>query len=246
MSDEEEIAALRRRLDELEAKRSPPPQPPPSTAADRNPGPKRSLWPAAALLASLLGAIIALDRCGSPTSETGVPVAVSTSDDPDVNAGAAAIARAAAIQTWRYSDEVDPMTDKRTRTACITSDDKVILDSPYKPVTAQLCVRNSAKFGVDAYFSLEGRGQILCDSYSGCTGHIRINDGPRTAIRMVEPADHSTETLFFASGRRTATLLEKATRTRVELTYYQAGNQAVTFNTVGLNLHQLGIAPSPK
>lgn len=138
------------------------------------------------------------------------------------------------------------MNDKHTRTACVTSNDLVSLDSPYEPVTADLCIRNSAKFGLDTFFRLNGSGQILCDSYDGCTGHIRLDDGPRRGISMSTSADHSSEILFFSSGRTAMNLIAGAKVTRVELTYYEAGTQAVTFNTEGLDLAKLGVARGKK
>ena len=248
LSDEEEIAELKRRLALLEARREK--QVPPIVPPDENVvGHKPSRKGPGIALASLVGffllmALIA--QCEGPTSN---PSSASGAD-PVIQAtpsySSPPPSAKPAAETWRYSDEVDPMNDKHTRMACVTSNDLVSLDSPYQPVTADLCIRESAKFGLDTFFRLNGSGQILCDSYDGCTGHIRLDDGPRRAISMSTAADHSSEILFFSSGRSAMNLIAGAKVTRVELTYYQAGIQAVTFNTEGLDFAKLGVSRGKK
>ncbi|MET3666247.1 hypothetical protein [Caulobacter sp. 1776] len=248
MSDEEEIAELKRRLAELEARRAQ--QAPPIVAPAANPAgqkPSRNgVGVALAVVVGLLLLMALLSQCRGPTGAT----SPSSNDDP-VNATASNPSSSPApsipvAETWRYTDDVDPMNDRHTRTACVTSSDLVSLNSPYEPVTADLCIRNSAKFGLDTYFRLNGSGQILCDSYDGCTGHIRLDDGQRRAISMSTSADHSSEILFFSSGRSAMNLVAGAKVTRVELTYYEAGTQAVTFNTGGLDLSKLGVTRGKK
>lgn len=251
LSDEEEIAELRRRIAELEARRTPQ-SPTPEAQIPIVAAPKQarggSVGTAIALLIGAVVLLTALVQCGSPSTTS--TTTTSSSTDPVYPSASTSSGSSTPYeppkQAWRYSDDVDPMNDKHTRMACVTSNDMVSLDSPYEPVTADLCVRNSAKFGLDTFFQLNGSGQILCDSYDGCTGHIRLDDGPRRAISMSTSADHSSEVLFFSSGRSAMNLIAGAKVTRVELTYYQAGSQAVTFNTAELDLSKLGLSRAKK
>lgn len=254
MSNEEEIAALRRRLAELEAAQAktesqataPGTQPSAPAAPVQQPSNSGRMIGIGILVALVAVFVIAQLSAKSPTK--------APSPDPAAPVGNYVAAESytpgkvvtPAPQNWSYTDSVDPMNDKHTRTACVESNDMVLLESPYEPVTAQLCIRNSAKFGLDAYFALNGSGQILCDSYYGCKGHIRIDEGPRTAVSMSEPADHSSDMLFFSSGKGLLNMVSNSKRARVELTYYQAGSQSVEFNTSGLDKSRLGLAEGTK
>lgn len=138
------------------------------------------------------------------------------------------------------------MSDRKTRMACVDSTDTVNLDWPYKSVTAELCIRNSPKFGFDVFFQLNGDGQILCDSYNGCSAKIRYGDAPAGRNGALTAADHSSNVIFLTGARNIAARLAKADTTRIELTYYQAGSQAVSFPTKGLDLARLGLGGGKK
>lgn len=135
---------------------------------------------------------------------------------------------------WRYTSEVDAMTDKETRTACVTSTDEVELKWPYKAVTAELCLRDSPKFGKEAYMALNGDGQILCRSYEPCAITVRFGDKPMQKLSGIGAADGSTNIVFV----RDRALVDRALAanpdvTRIEVDYYQAGRQALAFPTAG-------------
>ncbi|WP_454760399.1 hypothetical protein [Caulobacter segnis] len=147
---------------------------------------------------------------------------------------------------WTYTEDVDAMSDRKTRLACVDSTDTVNLDWPYKPTTAALCIRNSPKFGFDVYYRLNGDGQILCDSYDGCSIKIRYGDAPAGRNGALTSADHSSEIIFLTGARNVAARLAKAKTTRMELTFYQAGSQTVTFPTEGLDLAKVGLGGGGK
>lgn len=147
---------------------------------------------------------------------------------------------------WTYTEDVDAMSDRKTRTACVDSTDTVNLDWPYKSVTAELCIRNSPKYGFDVFFVLNGDGQILCDSYNGCSAKIRYGDAPAGRNGALSAADHSSNIVFLTGARNVAARLAKADVTKIELTYYQAGSQAVSFPTKGLDLTKVGLGGGGK
>ena len=150
------------------------------------------------------------------------------------------------VQRWTYREDRDPMDDRKTKLACATSSDTVSLDWPYKPTTADICLRNSPKFGKDIYFVLNNDGQIICSSYDGCTVRIRIDDAPAERIQANTAADHSSNILFLSGSARLAQRLAKAKTLAVEAQYYQAGQQAVTFDVEGLDLNKAGFAAAKK
>lgn len=155
-------------------------------------------------------------------------------------------APAAPSYAWVYVDDVDPMSDRKTLTACVNSSDEVALDAPYESVTARLCIRNSPKFGVDVFYVLNGDGQILCDISDGCNVGVRYGDAPAGRNGGTTSADHSSNIIFLDGGRAVAARLAKAKTTKIELTYYQAGVQSVTFPTEGLDLGKVGLGGGAK
>lgn len=135
---------------------------------------------------------------------------------------------------WRYTVDRDGMSDGVTRTACVQSSDRVQQSFPYEDTGGRLCVRDSPRWGIDVYLSLNGDGQILCSSFDDCTIRVRFDDGAAQSFSAVGPADHSTTSLFFRNASRAITGLRSADQTRIEFQLYQQGTQYLTFPTAGL------------
>jgi hypothetical protein len=136
---------------------------------------------------------------------------------------------------WSYYTNDDPMSDKDIEFACVTSDNKVDLDFPYGAVAAELCVRDSAQYGRDAYIQLLDKGQILCHSYSECELMIRFDKAPARTFEGVGPSDNSSDTVFIRARNTLESNLRKADRTAIQLPFYQAGNQTFIFQTKGFD-----------
>lgn len=141
---------------------------------------------------------------------------------------------AAPASDWRMTERTDPMTDQTVKTACVTSNNEVYLSPPYGPRSAQLCIRQHPEFGRDVYLSLNGSGQILCRSYDNCTIPIRFDEGAVQRFTGNEPSDNSSETVFVANDGRFITAAKAASRIRVQLEFYQNGNQTFDFPAKGL------------
>jgi hypothetical protein len=135
---------------------------------------------------------------------------------------------------WSYGDEVDPMTDAHTYTACTRSTAPVRLLAPYEDTSAQLCVRQSKKFGLDAYIVLDGSGQILC-GYDSCPIPARFDSGSVVRLDGGEPSDHSTNIKFLRPAASVVRRLRGTRRARFDLTFYDAGVQTLEFNTNGFD-----------
>jgi len=245
-----EIAELRARLAELEARRSaeagqaspsPPPVSPPTSPEPQKPN--RAALAVAGVVGVILLIVVARS-CdpGKPaaTSQTSPATAPATPAAPTAPATPAPPPEP--TYAWSYDEDADAMSDRKTLFACVNSTDKVWLDPPYEPVTARLCVRNSPKFGVDVFYSLNGDGQILCDSYDGCSIKVRYGDTPAGRNGATTAADHSSNIIFLSGPRAVAARMAKAKTTKIELTFYQAGDQAVSFPTEGLDLSKVGLA----
>lgn len=134
---------------------------------------------------------------------------------------------------WEYDTNLDPMTDKVTRTACIRSSNAVKLLPPYEPTRARLCLRDSAQHGRDAYVRLEKDGQVLCRSYEECAVKVRFDKGTAETFSAIGPSDHSTDMFFILSRDRLERELKSADVTAIQAEFYQAGLQAMLFDTKG-------------
>jgi hypothetical protein len=187
---------------------------------------------AAAIVAVIIGAI-SIGQCSRTPSDT-----VSSNPPTDTSSGdaktAAPAVQAAPEQIWKYTETTDELTGKPTKTACTTSTNEVHLEPPYESVTADFCIRNSAKFGIDAYINLNGSGQILCSSYEGCTVKASFDKGPVKAFPGAEAADHSSNIIFINNTNRLIAEVKKSETVVIELRFYQAGVQDLTFKTEGL------------
>lgn len=138
------------------------------------------------------------------------------------------------LTSWSYRDTVDPMTDKKTEFACVTSTNEVLLNPPYDNVRAELCIRQSPRYGLDAFIQLLGDGQIICRSYDNCTVQVRFGQGSQQSFSATDAADGSSNITFITNASRFVTGAKGSDVTRVQMTFYEAGNQVIEFNTKGL------------
>ncbi len=137
--------------------------------------------------------------------------------------------------TWEYSATTDPLTDKVSRTACVTSTEQVMLPSPYQPVRAQLCLRDSPQFGHDAYVALLGDGQFMVRSYATSLAQVRFDKEPASSYSIIGASDGSSNIAFITNRSRLETHLKGADQTIIAAEFYQAGTQIMTFNTAGFS-----------
>lgn len=136
---------------------------------------------------------------------------------------------------WEYDSSTDAMTDKTTRTACIRSSNAIQLSAPYEPTRARLCLRDSPQYGRDAFVALEKDGQILCRSYQDCTVRIRFDKGTAQGFSAVGASDGSTNIFFIRNRDKLERAIRSAGVTAIQAEFYQAGNQAMLFDTKGFS-----------
>lgn len=240
-SDEkDEIARLEARLNELKAKAEPEStkwEPEGTAITPRSTKPEskgNGVVIAVATVVVVAGGLIALSNC-QPTPDY-------TAADKELNDHTAALMAGAGSGAttpltpagWDYSSSADPMTDRKTETACITSTNQVLQTSPYDNTTAMLCIRHSPRYGLDTYVVLNGEGQILCRSYDGCAFKVRFDQSPQQSFSGGDSADGSSNIVFVRNAQRFVTSAKAADVTRIEIQLYQAGNQILEFPTKGL------------
>lgn len=235
MTDERdrEIAELEARLQRLKAEREASRQRSAAAVKRETQASKVLRW--GAIIALGLFVLWCLQFCSDTPPETTASVAspdAPAAPVPTAEELAEAARQAEALRTpWRYVDDRDPMTDRLTRSACTTSSNRAMLDSPYRPVTARLCLRQSPQYGLDAYIALDGDGQILCRSYDGCTLKVRFDDGVQQSFSGASSADGSSNVVFVSNAQRFVNAVKSAETTRVVLTFYRAGDQVMEFRT---------------
>lgn len=247
MSDlDDEIAALRARLAELEARRAatPPAHATPISTPPKAEGP----WRYVALVAAALAIVFVFAQLLGGPSRKGPdrkeaeaqsnivdPATVKPLpgfERPDAATGASGAG--ASPSRWTYDVSKDEMNDRPTSTACVESTNSVALGWPYGSVQGRLCVRQHPRYGLDVYVSLLGDGQILCRSYEACAGRIRYDEAPASRFSALGPSDNSSNVVFLQGAKGVLARLQAAAVTRVELEYYQAGSQTLSFPTAGL------------
>lgn len=232
-----EIEALRRRLAELEALEAdgagpnpPVPQPAPARSKANRTALFGMVSVAVLLVASIAYCSSQPNRSSPLTSSDGTTriqreIAASLADQPMAPVS---------LTRWTYRNAVDPMTDRTTHFACVTSTNQIRLNPPYDDVRAELCIRQSPRYGLDVYVQLLGNGQILCRSYNNCTVKVRFGDGAQQSFSATDATDGSSNVIFISNADRFTTGAKTADATRVQMTFYEAGDQVVEFSTKGL------------
>jgi hypothetical protein len=218
MDDEQrkaEIAAAKARLAELEK---------PLVSAKETARHKRTAVFVFGTIAVL--ALLALGQCGKSSP----PVTPSET----AKVGATPSTPATPVSPWTYHREVDPLNDRVTSMACVTSKNLVVLQPPYRPVYVDLCIRNRASDGLNAFVQLQGDGQFMCRSYESCTVKIRFDKQPAANFSAIGPADNSSNAVFINNASRLLSGVKTAETTLVSATFYQAGTQTIEFPTKGL------------
>lgn len=132
---------------------------------------------------------------------------------------------------WRYPTETDELTKKPTKFAVLQSIDQLQLQSPYNGRNfGTLTVRQSERFGTNAYFEIE-RGQLICGYGDGCQAAVSFDGATPRRFTMSKPADHSSTLLFFRDAQGFIQAARKAKSIRIAMVVYQAGEPTLEFRT---------------
>ena len=128
------------------------------------------------------------------------------------------------------------MRGQTSKFAIVKSDEQLEFKAPYDGgTTLILTLRKSAKGTSDAYFSIGGqKGQFIC-GFEGCQFTLKFDHGPLLQFHGSEPSDGSTTTLFVSPSANFLRKLKKAKVLTMETTYFEEGEQQVTFYVSGLD-----------
>jgi len=163
------------------------------------------------------------------------PVATATATTP---AQLTAPVNTPSVETWEYTTQIDAMTLKEIWGATVTSNNTISLDFPYTgDLNATLSLRKHPQHGKSIIFQIE-RGQLLCDSYDGCSVLVRFDDQPAEKFAASPAADQTTTVLFIKNYDGFVHKLVKASKVFVQVAIYQNGNQTLEFNVSGLKLNK--------
>lgn len=131
---------------------------------------------------------------------------------------------------WTYHRSSDDMGKGFVYTAFTSSTNTVEFDFPYSGAQhATLSLRTHPRWGKNLIFRIE-KGQLLCNSYDGCTVLVRFDDGEAERFSAVGPEDNSSEVLFIQNYGRFAEKMLKAKRVRIAVSVYQEGNPTFEFD----------------
>ena len=137
--------------------------------------------------------------------------------------------------SWRYRRQADKLRGGFTDLACKRSEQKVILEPPYEPIYAEICLRINPDKTKDIYVNLLGDGQIVCYGLDGCKVPVKIGSSAAPKVYLgLEPSDGSTGILFVTPSSKLFDALKRGTISVFEIEFYQAGLQQLEFNTASI------------
>lgn len=137
-------------------------------------------------------------------------------------------------ENWSYSDSVDSMTGKKTKTAMTISTNEVNFEFPYNGgAFASLYVRKDPRMGNAIIFKVS-KGQISCP-YDGCKILMRFEDQSPIYVRGRFPETHSSDTLFLGDYSTLLKKIKKNTGLLIEVPFYQNGNEQFHFDIENLD-----------
>lgn len=127
------------------------------------------------------------------------------------------------------------MTSAVTSSAISVSRAPFEFGFPYQgPQFGRIHLRRHPRHGLDVIVGIE-RGQILCNSYSGCTVNVRFDDGEVRRYSAVEPESNDSTMIFLRNSRDFIRRLKAAERVLIELQIYQESPVLLEFDASGLN-----------
>lgn len=136
-----------------------------------------------------------------------------------------------------YFEQKNSMTGRLTKFEKFESQNSVEFSFPYQGgTTGQLLLRNDPQFGKDVIFQIS-KGQILCNSFSGCSVAISIDGGPVFNVSGIGPEDGSTSTIFF--NWSLVAKLKDAKSIKIQPPTFQNGRPVFEFDLSGIDIARM-------
>ncbi|HEY3778616.1 MAG TPA: hypothetical protein VGL35_11220 [Rhizomicrobium sp.] len=136
------------------------------------------------------------------------------------------------VRKWTYRDQSDELRGITWHFATLESDNTLNFSFPYGESTGSIVLRRHGK-SVDVMLQMTG-GQFVCNSFNDDTVTVKFDNGPIRHFGCAESADGDTKTIFLMRTSRFIKGLKGSSRVRIEVDFFQAGLQQLTFNTTGL------------
>lgn len=124
---------------------------------------------------------------------------------------------------WKYETISMDAGSKAEKMGCIQSDETLQFKFPYHENRADLCFRSNG----DVFLTIQD-GQI--PTGDGYFARVRIGATPVRSFRLDEPTDESSTVAFLAPAAPLFAAARSGSKITVEATYYNAGNQTITFS----------------
>lgn len=140
-------------------------------------------------------------------------------------------ATGASTDSWQYKESHDEMRGGTRKIASLAANDVIHLGSPYGDTTPELNIRRDPKFGFDIYITSDG--QPLCPFQEEHVS-VKFDDGPVREWGCAEASDGSPGIVFFNGESSLLDHLKNSKKMMVEIQYYDAGRQQITFPVAGL------------
>lgn len=133
---------------------------------------------------------------------------------------------------WTYTETKDEMRGSISKVAHLSSTNTLQLSPPYGATNPVLTVRKDPKFGFNIFITSDG--QPLCRSYNDDTLSVKFDNNAIREWSCSEAADGSPGIVFFDREQSFLAAIKKAKKMVVEVNYYDAGRQQITFPVAGL------------
>lgn len=136
---------------------------------------------------------------------------------------------------WRYWSNQDPMTGKTVLGAEVLSNNTHNFDFPYAGAQhATLTLRRHPRHGNDVFLQIE-KGQLQCNSYSGCNVLVRFGDSPPKTYRAIGPTDNSSETIFIEGFADFQKRMQAVDTVRIQADVFKQGTPTWEFDVSGFD-----------
>lgn len=140
----------------------------------------------------------------------------------------------AKLEKWTYENYQDPMTDEVIRTAQVVSKEMIELDLPYEGGTyLNLVVRKSNQGYVS--FIQSSNGQLITETGNE-TVLLRFDGGESIRFDVIDSQDYDSTVKFFKDANKIVELIKNSKILKIQVLYYDHGNEVFTFDVSNLNI----------
>lgn len=136
-------------------------------------------------------------------------------------------------QNWSYSSKVDEMEGTKINYAECLADTRLLFDFPYKEEggsSFELVLRKNKTFDI---FLTVSSGQFM-SAFNGRSAKFKFDDEKPFKVTYNGASDGSSNIIFFNNTTKLLNKLKVAKKLKIEVVFYDYGNQIIEFNVGGL------------